>query len=727
MPTIQITETVPDATGTEKPASGTITFIPTGTRFDGTDQVNPAAFTITLDAAGKAAVGLDPTGPHWCWRAVLDLLGAPQREEYVTVKPADTQWANLSRIDPETIPGDGQPEPAWWGMAASTVTAGTVDAQGHLQLTRTDGSNLDAGLVRGPKGDKGDQGPKGDEGLPGVGIPGPANTLAVGTVTTGAPGTAAAATITGSAPNQTLGLTIPRGDVGPTGPANTLAIGAVTTGAAGSAAAAAITGAAPNQTLSLTIPQGAQGVQGPPLDITVRPVNAKLDYGAKGDGTTDDTAALQAFITYCQTNSRWGYIPAGTYKVTSTLNFSARPNWRITGAGKEITRIVMATDNVAILNLGSDTASYLHDVEISNLALDYTNAQTGNTSANPILFSQMAYESKFESIGFDGGYYAIRVANGIGGPWGCTWDNLQFGGNLRAGAMDWSQCANAVPNNRFGRMFVTATNMTGSPALAIFDVRGYNFTVDTIEIIDVQGSKTLFRTAAGSRVEIGTIKLENGTYNTANSMYLLDFGNGAGSWATIGHFTMGGNNMVVTNNTTLYAIRNSSEGVECDFMDIGTTAALPGGSSLYAVSSSDYVSFGNVKSSSGFWTGLQNNGSSTSANFVKVRKHLNDRLSDNKGDADYTVALGDPNIISYETTLTAPRTVNLPSDNTKLFNGLYYEVRGYGAVNGANTITVKNGATVLATISADKVVYRWTWRRVPTGNGWVLTRYQTLP
>jgi hypothetical protein len=92
------------------------------------------------------------------------------------------------------------------------------------------------------------------------------------------------------------------------------------------------------------------------------------------------------------------------------------------------------------------------------------------------------------------------------------------------------------------------------------------------------------------------------------------------------------------------------------------------------------------------------------------------------------VALGDPNIISYETALTAPRVINLPSDNTKLFNGLYYEVRvSGGAPTATNTLTVKNGSTTLATITADKLVYRWTWRRVASGNGWVLTKYHALP
>jgi hypothetical protein len=52
------------------------------------------------------------------------------------------------------------------------------------------------------------------------GEPGPANTLSIGTVTTGAPGSSAAASITGTAPAQTINLVIPQGLQGPAGPAS---------------------------------------------------------------------------------------------------------------------------------------------------------------------------------------------------------------------------------------------------------------------------------------------------------------------------------------------------------------------------------------------------------------------------------------------------------------------------------------------------------------------------
>src|SRR5690348_4237531 len=47
------------------------------------------------------------------------------------------------------------------------------------------------------------------------------------------------------------------------------------------------------------------------------------DYGAKGDGTTDDTAAIQSAINVSTTaNPRAIFFPAGTYKITAALTVS---------------------------------------------------------------------------------------------------------------------------------------------------------------------------------------------------------------------------------------------------------------------------------------------------------------------------------------------------------------------------------------------------------------------
>lgn len=62
--------------------------------------------------------------------------------------------------------------------------------------------------------------------------------------------------------------------------------------------------------------------------VTGAPANV-LDYGAKGDGTTDDTAAIQAALN---SGIKHILIPPGTYRITSTLTISGN-GYRIVQAG----------------------------------------------------------------------------------------------------------------------------------------------------------------------------------------------------------------------------------------------------------------------------------------------------------------------------------------------------------------------------------------------------------
>ena len=100
---------------------------------------------------------------------------------------------------------------AEWSDKIRVARGGTftpsVDSSGVLSWTNDIGLENPAPInIKGEKGDKGD-----------MGDPGPANTLTIGTVTTGEAGTSASASITGEAPNQVLNLNIPKGDKGDPG------------------------------------------------------------------------------------------------------------------------------------------------------------------------------------------------------------------------------------------------------------------------------------------------------------------------------------------------------------------------------------------------------------------------------------------------------------------------------------------------------------------------------
>ena len=102
----------------------------------------------------------------------------------------------------------------------------------------------------------------------------------------------AAATVDKSLVDAVYKLTfgLPRGEkgaTGATGPANTLAIGTVTKG---TEAAATITGDAPNQTLNLVLPrgeQGLQGIQGETGETGNGIASIALKSGSHAPGTTD--------------------------------------------------------------------------------------------------------------------------------------------------------------------------------------------------------------------------------------------------------------------------------------------------------------------------------------------------------------------------------------------------------------------------------------------------------
>lgn len=79
------------------------------------------------------------------------------------------------------------------------------------------------------------------------------------------------------------------------------------------------------------------------------------DFGAVGDGVTDDTAAINAAISRLQTKGGGHlYFPSGTYNVSEAIDLSAIDNLWIDGSGQDNTIIVTSHASAPVLYSNAD-------------------------------------------------------------------------------------------------------------------------------------------------------------------------------------------------------------------------------------------------------------------------------------------------------------------------------------------------------------------------------------
>jgi hypothetical protein len=138
-------------------------------------------------------------------------------------------------------------------------------------------------------------------------------------------------------------------------------------------------------------------------------VNA-LDYGAKGDGTTDDTAALQAAATAAAYGTL--FIPKGTYKVTSTVNLPRSIN--VKGAGQDATIIQGYT-------LSATTAMFYAYGDLCTLTdLQFKGSASGSNAVG--LKTYLGYTNTYRNI------YFLNCATGMqmDESGGCLIDSCLF-------------------------------------------------------------------------------------------------------------------------------------------------------------------------------------------------------------------------------------------------------------------------------------------------------------
>ena len=164
-------------------------------------------------------------------------------------------------------------------------------------------------------------------------------------------------------------------------------------------------------------------------------LNAK-DFGAVGDGVADDAKALSAAIDAATRQGRTLLLPAGTYRVNSTVNVPAedgengaalRHALRMVGEGY-LSQIVAAVPMHAVLNLsclsgpteGAAAPIPMENVYIADLSVSAAGL------ANFSVFAPGIARSRFERLEIGG---ALTAGLSIGYGWCNYVEGCRFSGN----------------------------------------------------------------------------------------------------------------------------------------------------------------------------------------------------------------------------------------------------------------------------------------------------------
>lgn len=133
-------------------------------------------------------------------------------------------------------------------------------------------------------------------------------------------------------------------------------------------------------------------------------------YGAIGNGTTDDTAAVQAAITAAAVAGGTVLFPAGTYRCTAALTLATNVN--LLGVGAAASTLKLDSAAASLLTWTSATANQRSVIT----SLGFTNAQA-NTGAFAVVDALANLKVTFDQCKFDG-FTVNASARLIGGQSG---------------------------------------------------------------------------------------------------------------------------------------------------------------------------------------------------------------------------------------------------------------------------------------------------------------------
>lgn len=269
------------------------------------------------------------------------------------------------------------------------------------------------------------------------------------------------------------------------------------------------------------------------------------DFGAVGDGTTNDTTAMQAWLDAVTAGDQQGMLKAGkVYRIQSVLEIGEEgSNWSIDG---QRATILQATDGQGIFTF---TVENIHSFDIRNMQWEWVNSQDSGDGTIGVSFDTGGsalsfgwFNFLFENIRLINGYRGFQTLenSNINGVWNCTFRRI------------WSTYGNK------GTLFRFRNGQSGQPAIHIEDCYMHR-ELSTEPVIDI---------ALGTGLHITNIEI-NGENQTAENGIVLSYCFGVYLSGRIERGTLNGTGLAVV-------VLSNCKGVTVGTIDLQAVQAFSG-------------------------------------------------------------------------------------------------------------------------------------------------------
>ena len=205
------------------------------------------------------------------------------------------------------------------------------------------------------------------------------------------------------------------------------------------------------------------------------------DFGAVGDGTTDDTAAIQAALNAGLSLGKSVFVPAGDYSVSVLqLPLAAyTAPFCISGEGCGITTIQKrSADGLSLFTVGSITATaYSTELWVQGLTFS---GLAGNTPVAVQLYDLV--RSTFQACIFQNSISGLKSSGGISNTYqNCIFQNNQIGANFDKFT---SLAGGGYPNNNELKSCI----VVGNTSYGVYFDNGRSLNITDC---DIEGNGTL--------------------------------------------------------------------------------------------------------------------------------------------------------------------------------------------------------------------------------------------